>query len=146
LHVLQVEPQIKTNYVAGGQVRLTFWYVADYGEPSLLAHRVVECAGRQDPLAFWQMHDLLFERQGQLWNASNDTVVQFATELGLDGEAFGLCLDDPAVGEKVTRLDQERRAQGIRTRPSFDVNGQLIPGAIPYQRFAQVLDEVLAQE
>jgi protein-disulfide isomerase len=146
LHVLQVEPQLKSNYVADGQVRLAFWYIADYGEPSLLAHKTAECAGRQEPLAFWQMHDLLFERQGQLWNASNDTVVQFATELGLDSEALRLCLDDPAVSEKVTRLDQERRDQGIRTRPSFDVNGDLIQGAIPYQRFAQVLDEALAHE
>jgi protein-disulfide isomerase len=146
LHVLQVEPQLKSNYVAGGQVRLAFWYIADYGEPSLLAHKTAECAGRQEPLAFWQMHDLLFERQGQLWNASNDTAVQFATELGLDGEALRLCLDDPTISEKVTRLDQERRAQGIRTRPSFDVNGDLIQGAIPYPRFAQVLDEALAHE
>jgi protein-disulfide isomerase len=146
LHVLQVEPQLKANYVASGQVRLAFWYIADYGEPSLLAHKAAECAGRQEPLAFWQMHDLLFERQGQLWSASNDTVTQFATELSLDSEMFHRCLTDPAISEKITRMDQERRALGIRTRPSFDVNGELIQGAVPYQRFAQVLDEMLAQE
>lgn len=146
MHVLQVEPQLKANYVASGQVRLAFWYIADYGEPSLLAHKAAECAGRQEPLAFWQMHDLLFERQGQLWSASNDTVTEFAAELGLDDEAFRLCLDDPAISEKITRMDQERRALGIRTRPSFDINGDLIQGAIPYQRFAQVLDEALAHE
>lgn len=144
--MLQVEPQLRTNYIASGRVRLAFWYVADFGASSLLAHKTAECAGRQDPLAFWRMHDLLFERQGELWSASDDTVVQFATELGLDGDELHLCLEDPASGEKITRLDQERRARGIRVRPSFDVNGQLIQGAIPYQQFAQVLDEALAQE
>ena len=144
--MLQVEPQLKANYVASGQVRFAFWHILDHGEASVLAHKTAECAGQQDPLAFWKMHDLLYERQGELWSASDDTVVQFATELGLDGEALRLCLDDPAIGEKITRMDQERRTEGIRVRPSFDLNGELIQGAIPYQRFVQILDDALAHE
>ena len=144
MHVLQVEPQLLENYVANGRVRLAFWHVLDHGAASQLAHRAAECAGRQSPLGFWRMHHLLFERQGQLWSATPETMATFATELALDGPALLACLDDPAIGEKVARMDQERRERGIRARPSFDLNGEIIPGAAPYATFSQVLDGLLA--
>jgi protein-disulfide isomerase len=129
LHVLQVEPQILANYVATGKVRLAFSHVLDFGPPSL---------------AFWKIHHLLYEGQSQLWSATAETMVQFAEAIGLDGATLRTCLDDPAVAEKITRLDQSRRDQGLRTRPSFDLNGQIIQGAIPYATFARLLDEALA--
>jgi protein-disulfide isomerase len=144
--VLQVEPQIIATYVASGQVQLAFSHTLDFGAPSQMASITAECAGQQDPLAFWQMHHLLFERQGQLWSASAETMRQFADELGLDGVTLGACLDDPAVAEKVIRMDQQRRERGLRTRPSFDLNGQIIQGAIPFATFAQVIDEALASQ
>ena len=42
-------------------------------------------------------------------------------------------------------MDQERRAAGIRLRPSFDVNGQIVQGAIPYDSFVQLFDQLLVQ-
>jgi protein-disulfide isomerase len=141
--VLQVEPQIVANYVATGQVRLAFSHLVDHGEPSRLAHKTAECAGQQTPLAFWQMHELLYQRQGELWSATHETMMGLAAELGLDGTALRSCLDDAAIAEKITRMDQVRREQGLRTRPSFDLNGQIIQGAIPYPAFAQLFDEAL---
>lgn len=131
-------------YVADGRVRLAFWHVLDHGNPSVIAHQAAECAGAQNSLAFWQLHDLLFERQAELWQATSATLTQFAVELGLNEATFGACLADPAIAEKVARMDQTRRDQGLRTRPSFDVNGKVIQGAIPFTTFATVLDEALA--
>lgn len=144
MHVLQVEPQLLETYVADGRVRLAFWHVIDHGAASQLTHHAAECAGQQTPLGFWQMHHLLFERQGQLWSATPESMAAFAQELALDAPAFSACLDDPTIGEKVARMDQERRERGIRSRPSFDLNGELIRGAAPYATFSQVLDSLLA--
>lgn len=89
------------------------------------------------------MHGLLFERQGELWSATPDLMVQFATELNLDGAQLRTCLDDPAIVETINRQVQVRNELGIRRRPSFAINGQIVEGAVPYTVFAQVLDEAL---
>lgn len=141
--MLQVEPQLIANYVAPGKVSLAFSHALDLGDASLLASKTAECAGRQDPLAFWRMHGLLFERQGELWSATPDLMVQFATELNLDGAQLRTCLDDPAIVETINRQVQVRNELGIRRRPSFAINGQIVEGAVPYTVFAQVLDEAL---
>jgi len=140
--VLRVEPEIVQKNVAAGQVQLVFWHVLDHRQ-SAQAHQAAECAGQQSPLAFWQMHDTLFERQGELWNLENSTLVAFAGGLGLDTASFESCLSDQTVIDTIARMNQERRAAGIRLRPSFDVNGQIIQGAIPYDSFAQLFDRLL---
>lgn len=117
-----------------------FWYILDY-EPSLMASKAAACTGAQDPLAFWQMHHLLYERQGQLWSADEALYLAFAAELGLDPDAFAACMADPQVEETIRRLDQERREAGIRVRPSFDINGQIYQGALPYETFVQIFAE-----
>lgn len=142
--MLRVEPEIVQNYVATGQVQLVFWHVLDHRQ-SAQAHQAAECAGQQSPLDFWRMHDTLFERQGELWNLENATLVGFAADLELDTAAFESCLTDQSVADKIARMDQQRRDAGIRLRPSFDVNGQIIQGAIPYDSFAQLFDRLLAQ-
>jgi protein-disulfide isomerase len=116
----------------------------DHGS-SLVAHHAAECAGAQEPLQFWAMHDLLFERQNELWSNTSTVVTSIAAQLGLEADAFAACLADPAVAEKVTRLDQERRDAGVRLRPSFDLNGRMIPGAQPFTTFARLFDEILAE-
>lgn len=138
--MLRTEPQIKADYVAQGAVSLSFHHVLDHGDASRLAHHAAECAGSQAPLAFWQMHDLLFARQSQIWGANVDTMTQWAGELGLDTTAFAACMADDTLLQKVERLDQARRDAGIRQRPSFDLNGDIVAGALPYASFAPLID------
>ncbi len=140
--MLQVEPQVIANWVAEGSVQLTFWHVLDHGD-SPVAHRAAECAGAQSPLKFWEMHDQLFARQNELWGAADRMALEIATGLGLDTAAFSACMADPAVAEKVTRMDATRRAAGIRLRPTFDINGRILPGAQPYSNLVLTFQEFL---
>lgn len=139
--MLRVEPEIKANYVADGRVSLAFSHVLDHGNASRTAHQAAECAGIQEPLAFWKMHDLLFARQAELWNPTPELLIGWAVELGLDGDAIRDCLNDSTVADRVAHLDQARRDRGGRLRPSFDINGRLIEGALPYDRFTQIFAE-----
>jgi protein-disulfide isomerase len=141
--VLRVEPEIVADYVATGKVRLAFHHVLDHGQSSQTAHVAAECAGRQSPLAFWRLHGILYERQAELWRTTPELMAEFASAAGLDAEAFAACVADPDVAAHVERMDQERRAAGIRQRPSFDVNGRIIEGSLPYPALAQVLDEMM---
>ncbi len=126
--------------MAPGQVRIGYWYILDF-PPSLAAAQAAECAGAQDPQAFWRMHRLLYERQSQLWSADADTYGAFAREIGLDGEAFEGCMADPAVAERIQEMDRQRRDADIRVRPSFDINGQIYRGALPYNTLEQIFTQ-----
>ena len=143
--MLRVEPELKANYVAAGLVSLAFSHVLDHGSASKVAHQAAECAGRQQPAAFWHMHDLLFERQHELWRSTPELLTDWATTIGLDGALFTACLDDQAVAEKIDRIDQTRRNNSIRIRPSFMLNERLVEGGIPYQQFEQIFAEMGVQ-
>jgi protein-disulfide isomerase len=140
--VLRVEPQIIADYVANGRVQLSYWHVLDHSA-SPVVHQAAECAGLQAPIKFWEMHDRLFARQNELFSGNKETLANIAAEVELDVPAFTTCLADPDVAAKVARMDQERRADGIRLRPTFDVNGRLLPGAQPYANLVAVFDGIL---
>lgn len=140
--MLRVEPEIKRDYVDRGTVRLAFHPFLDRGDaPATTLHAAAECAGAQAPLAFWRMHDLIFEHQGDLWQAEAADVLGYAAELGLDVATFAACLNDPVTAEKLARLDQTRRDQDIRVRPSFDINGRVVAGAVPFVLFQEIIAE-----
>lgn len=138
------EPEIKENYVKTGQVKLLFNPILDHGDRSLQAHQAVECAAEQGQ--FWALHDLLFEQQRDLYSGDiQGTIKGLATELGLDSQQFNACIDEQRYVDLVQGQDENRRQLGIRTRPTLDVNGQLIVGAQPFAVFQNIIEPMLAQ-
>lgn len=142
--MLRVEPELEALYVASGQVSLAYHPVLDLGQASLDGAVALECAARQQPAAYWPLRRSLFERQGELWNATTEFYGLAGESFGLDGAALSTCMAEPEIVAKITRLDQERRAAGIRQRPSFDINGRIVAGALPLPQFQTVIDGALA--
>ena len=94
----------------------------------------------------WPMHDRLFEEIRTLYGGDIREVVKMhAADIGLDVAAFNTCLDEQRYLEKVTAQDAYRREIGIRTRPTLDINGQLVVGAQPFPAFEAVIEPLLAQ-
>jgi protein-disulfide isomerase len=94
-YVLAVKPALVERYVETGQLRLVFRAVLNHGEHSRRASEAAMCAGRQG--RFWAMHDLLFERQRELWRASPGDLPallgRWSPEVpGLDSRRFAACL------------------------------------------------------
>jgi len=143
--VLGAEPEIIANYVELGLVRIVFWPMLDHGDYSLNAHTASDCAGQQDPDAFWQLHDQFFANQGELWQADRAYFVSAAVAAGVDGPTFEACYDGGSGQARVMALDSARRDLGIRNRPSFHINGQLLIGSQPFEVFAQYIEAALAQ-
>lgn len=138
------EPEIKENYVKSGQVKLVFNPMLDHGNYSLQTHQAAECAAEQGK--FWAMHDVIFERQRELYGANvQETLKGMAAELGLDPQQFNTCLDEQRYAGLVQNQDARRRELGIRTRPTFDINGQLLVGAQRFDAFKGVIDPMLSQ-
>ena len=105
------------------------------GMPGAMA---TECAGDQGK--FWEMSDEIFSNQETL--AAEDFAV-FAEDLGLDIDTFNQCMSDNPHGEKIANDYQTGIASGVRGTPSSFVNGNIIPGALPYESMKQMVDELL---
>ncbi|MFT4311877.1 MAG: DsbA family protein [Candidatus Woesearchaeota archaeon] len=90
---------------------------------SVNAARAVEAAGMQD--AFWEMHDLLFERQAQ-WQASNLATVLpgYARELGLDEDQFIEDYSSDYVRAIVEHQRQHAVQLNLGGTPAFFINGR----------------------
>lgn len=145
--MLTVEPKLIETYVKTGQARLEFRPVLDFNPRSQVATEAAYCAGDQDPAQFWAMHNLLFQKQADLWAAGDvaPVVKGFAKELGLNEAGFAACLDGGKFKAAVTAADTARKAEGIRQRPSFKIagpaqpTGKLAAGSQPFETFQKLI-------
>lgn len=107
----------------------------------LTAALAAEAAGRQSK--FWEMHDLLFERQkewGEKQVPTPEVFEGFATELGLDIEKFRADVASPEVKARVQRDIDSGRALGVNSTPSFFLNGERLQNPQSEQQFWKVLE------
>lgn len=87
------------------------------------AARASEAAATQN--RFWEMHDLLFERQRE-WSGANDAKTLFtgyARSLGLDVERFTRDMDAPETQARVLADRQRGESVKISGTPTLFVNG-----------------------
>jgi protein-disulfide isomerase len=106
-------------YIQAGLVRLVYADFPIRGEESLLAAQAGRCALEQN--AFWEYHDLLFQRQAGVNSGtfSRENLKAYAAELGLDVEAFSRCLDSGKYEKAVLQALEQAKALGLKGTPSF---------------------------
>jgi protein-disulfide isomerase len=108
------------------------------------AAEAAECAGEQGK--FWEMHDLLFEKQEE-WSgqqAAPETFKTMAGDLALDQAQFDACLDGDTYFDKVGADLQEGQLEGVTGTPAFRINGIEVSGAQPFAAFQQQIEYLLA--
>ena len=106
------------------------------------------CAGKQGAEAYWEMHDLLFERASE-WSGKDDAVdrfVGYATELGLDEAQFAACLDSGETADQIQRQLDMGSELGVGGVPAFFINDWFLSGAQSPDVFEQVIESALAGE
>lgn len=143
--MLETEPRIIATYVATGKARLVYRHLLQLGAGSVRTAEASECAADQG--MFWPMHDLLYARQADVYRAADldATLVGFARDLGLDTAAFTACLQANQHLDAVQADYQAAQAAGVRFRPTFDINGERLTGAQPFEIFQQIIEAALAQ-
>ena len=112
------------------KIRLIFQHFPLEGHRwSALAHQAAECASEQD--RFWWYHDRLYDEQA-VWSILQtsplENFLRYAKEGGLDLNRFSLCLTDPAVNQQIRQERATGAGLGVRSTPSFFVNGKLVVG------------------
>jgi protein-disulfide isomerase len=125
----------------GDKVRFVFrHFPLDFHAQAEKSGEAAACAGEQGK--FWEMHDLLWENTSKLQVAD---LKAHAATLGLDGAAFGACLDSGRYAPLVEADVEAGRGYGVSGTPAFFVNGRPLVGAQPFEAFAQVVDDELAR-
>ncbi len=97
---------------------------------------------RNGKLAFWDFHHRAFENQRSLGSASYRT---WATDLGLDGPSYAVALEARQGRAKVEEDQRLAGKVGAVGTPTFFVNGLLLSGAQPIEKFAQLVDQELGK-
>ena len=88
-----------------------------------------QCTYKQNPAAFWKIHDDIFDAQDVI-SPSNvwDKMTDQANQLGLNMEAFRTCMADPTTKTQIEETIKEGHALNITATPTTFVNGRRVVG------------------
>ena len=107
----------------GDQLRVVYRHfpLVSIHDKAVITAEASEAAGAQG--AFWEMHDLLYERQ-QAWasipvDEMPELLSGYAEELGLDTEAFDEALASGTYTDKIMTAYNDAGAAGLGGTPSF---------------------------
>jgi protein-disulfide isomerase len=124
----------------GDKVRLVY---RDYPLPNhTLAPKAAEathCAQLQGK--YWEMHGALFADQSKLGIGD---LKAHAAALGLEQAAFDACLDSGQTQATVLASLKAGAELGVSGTPAFFINGRLVSGAQPFERFKELIDHELS--
>lgn len=137
----EVWPQIQAAYPS--QVRLVYrdFPLSSIHSNAIPAAEAANCAGEQDK--YWEYHGALFSNAYGLGRSSFE---RYATDLKMDLTAFNECLDSRRYQKEVEDDYNFAAGLGIRSTPTFFINGIALVGAQPFDVFKEVIDLELAGE
>ncbi len=126
-----------------GQIRFVYrdFPLSNIHPNAAPAAQAANCAGEQGK--YWEYSEKLFSGQ---YGLGSQAYRQYASDLGLDAAAFDECVSSGRYQEEVT-ADLEWAANlGVRSTPTFFINGIPLVGAQPFEVFKQVIEKELAGE
>lgn len=149
----QTWPRIQARYVDTGKVRFIYrdFPRGDQGS-GVDAAMAARCSGAQGQ--YWAMHDRLFAEGGQL---GKPVYLRHAAALSLDQPAFERCVNEGRYTKAIFEDRQEANQWGFHGTPGFILvrtaseptdkePAVAIPGAFPFEMFAEEIDRLLAGE
>lgn len=104
------------------------------------------CAYQQSNDAFWKLHDFFFAKQNEITQANiNDKIKEAAQQTGLNMDKLHACMEKPESSQKVDADAKEGESVGVRSTPTFFVNGHRILGAQDVQVFKDTIEQALKE-
>lgn len=104
-----------------------------------------EAAGSQGK--FWEMHDILFDKQSDWSNESNplEKFTSYAVSLGLDGETFKTDYDSSTLRRKVTDQIRAGTRADVNSTPTLFLNGKKLDFPRSYDDLKNAVNNELGQ-
>lgn len=140
----EVSPQLIPEYIETGKIFFVYRQFPVLGAASVRAAEASLCAREQG--AFWHYHDVLFSNQDETnpQAFSDARLLEFAEGVGLDSGEFSSCVEARRYAGEVQADAQTGLSAGLNSTPSFLIAGRSLAGLVPYEDFAQILEEALA--
>jgi protein-disulfide isomerase len=103
-----------------------------------IAAQAARCA--EDQGKFWEYHDKIMHSA----DLTQPTLDQIATDLSLDKPKFDECLSSKTHAGKVDADMAAGSEVGVTGTPAFFINGRMLSGAQPLERFKEIIDAEIA--
>jgi protein-disulfide isomerase len=139
------ERPIVEQYVATNKVYFVYHSMGAWiGPESVAAAEAAYCAGDQGK--FWEYHDMLFDN----WTGENvgafsaQRLQAFGEALGLKMDEFRPCLDNHKYASRVAQDRTDGEKLGVKSTPTFFINGKQVVGAQSFTSFQQEIEAALA--
>ena len=134
-------PAIEREFVQTGRVQwrhVPFLFGLRHGDDGTKA---AECAADQGQ--YWEMHDVLYTRHEEWTKLRNpkDFLHTYASELGLDTEAFETCYEEDHGKDRTRRATWAADELDVSGTPTFFINGSRALGALTIDVFRHLLEE-----
>jgi len=113
----------------GDKLQVTFreFPLVPTHQHALAAASAAEAAGLQNK--FWEMHDLLYDRQAQ-WKTQFDVRSVFegyAKEIGIDVERYKRDVGSDLVQQRIFQDGKRGHSMGVKGTPTVFMNGREVP-------------------
>jgi protein-disulfide isomerase len=131
--------QIKKKY--GSKVKVAFkQFPLPFHSQAKTASVAALCANEQSTKFFWKMHDAMFADQSKL---AVEALKETAKKIGVNIKKFNECLDSNRYLKQVDADIEQGKKVGVKSTPTFYVNGQQVTGAQPIEVFSEIIDSEL---
>lgn len=132
---------VKKKY--GDKVKIVFkQFPLSFHSNAKMAAEASLCANDQGGKFFWKMHDTLFENQAKI---NKMGIEDMAKGIGLNVGQFKTCLASGKHTKMVEDDIKDGREVGVKSTPTFFINGKIIRGAEPISVFTKLIDKELSR-
>ena len=135
---LQTFPQLMEKYIETGQVRYVI-RAFPFDPAATAAVMLARCSGED---RYYKFLDVLFEQQPQWAFSGNpgENLEAIAKLGGFSGEAYEACIQNEDIFDHVREVQtRAQEVHGVRSTPTFFINGEKVEGALPFEAFEEVL-------
>lgn len=134
-------PEIKTKYIDTGKVR---YILREFPLDPLAAaaFMIARCAAGDDSSRYYALIDTLFAQQ-RTWAVREPLppLKAIAKQAGLSEQAFNACLANQQMLDKIEAVRKNAVDKlGVKSTPTFFVNGEKREGAMSFEEISKVID------
>jgi cyclophilin family peptidyl-prolyl cis-trans isomerase len=140
--------QLTNDYPEDVRVVFRHFPLNSIHDKAALASQAAEAAGLQG--SFWEMHDLIFDKQSEWTGLSidqfEDWLVAEAEGLSLDAEQFASDMTSAEIMQKVQAAYEEGASIGLPGTPFLVLNGRPYQSSMAYDDLARIVELFLLEK
>ena len=138
-------PDLKKEYIDTGKVKYAFRDFP-YNYPALLGSMVMRCIPQE---VRYDYMNALYKLQKHWVSQESDKTTQELYKImqsgGMTKEEFDSCINNTDLENKILQGIMDAQEEfGVKSTPSFLINGNLVAGNKSIKDFRQIIDKILS--